>query len=45
MIYKKGKGARVYYNTGFRNYGCLISLLILPIQLIILVLMKMIRRS
>lgn len=34
MYYKRGKGAKVYRNSGFRNYGCLVGLLLLPFQIL-----------
>ncbi len=34
MYYKRGKGAKVYRSSGFKSYGCLISLLIFPIQIL-----------
>lgn len=34
MIFNKGKGVTEYYNSGFRNYGCLMSLLLSPLQIL-----------
>jgi len=34
MIYSRGKGASVYRNSGFGNYGCLVGLILLPLQIL-----------
>lgn len=32
MIYSSGKGKKIYNNSGFGNYGCLIGLFLFPFQ-------------
>jgi hypothetical protein len=44
MIYKRGKGAGVYHRSGFRNYGCLMNLLLFPFQVIIIAIITVIKR-
>lgn len=34
MYYKRGKGAKVYRSSGLRNYGCLMSIFLIPLQVI-----------
>lgn len=34
MIYKRGKGASVFNNSGFRNYGCLMGVFLFPLQIL-----------
>lgn len=34
MYYRRGKGARIYRNSGFRNFGCMGSIFLLPFILI-----------
>ena len=34
MYYKRGKGAKIYRSSGFKNYGCFASLLFFPLQVI-----------
>jgi len=43
MIYKGGKGASVYYNSGFKNYGCLIGLILLPFQIILIAIQEILK--
>jgi len=44
MYYKRGKGARYYRNSGFRSYGCLMSLILFPLQIIFVALKTIIQR-
>lgn len=43
MIYKRGKGASVYRNSGFRNYRCLIGLILFPFQILLIALKTIIQ--
>ncbi len=42
-MYKRGKGASVYRSSGFRNYGCLMGLFLLPLQLLLFTLVQIIQ--
>ena len=43
MIYKRGKGASVYRNSGFKNYGCLVGLFLLPFQIMAIAIKEIIK--
>lgn len=43
MIYSSGKGKSVYNNTGFANYGCLMSLFLFPFQVLWIALVTIVR--
>ncbi len=34
MLYKHGKGAAVYRNSGVKNFGCISSIIAFPFNLI-----------
>lgn len=37
MIYQRGKGATAYYDIGFKNFGCLMGVLLFPLQVLLII--------
>ncbi len=45
MMYKRGKGRKIYKNSGFGSFGCIGLVLGFPFYLLVLILNRIFRNS